>query len=78
MKKPTHNAIWKYDTGRIVLYTEDPVNWKKIRRSYSEIVKEMAKYYAENFKKPFAKQYLAPIEKRKTFEKMLKVKMQIF
>lgn len=71
------NSIWKLGPGRIAMYTEDKKIWRKIRRSYSGIVKSMAEYYSiKTGNKPYARQYAAPMRKRATFEKMFGVKME--
>ena len=74
-KKHT-NYIWQYGNGRIALYTEDPIIWEKIRRSYSTVAVEMTRYYRKGESRAFARQYLAPTHKRATFEKMFGGKME--
>ena len=76
MDKVRDNAIWELEAGSIAIYTEDKDVMRKIRRSYSDVAKIMAEYYHEDQgNKPYAIQYKAPLSKRKTFEKMLGVKM---
>ncbi len=73
-----NNEIWKYGDGQIAIYTENPAIWARIKRSYSHITQLMGEYWHKGNQRPHAMQYLAPIGKRRTFEKMLGVKMQIY